>query len=34
MLAAAVPQFYTFAEIPTTHNPTAFFRRETSGIGV
>ena len=25
MFAMAVPQFYTFAEIPTTHNPTAFF---------
>ena len=25
MFAMALPQFYTFAEIPTTHNPTAFF---------
>ncbi len=25
MFAMAVPQFCTFAEIPTTHNPTAFF---------
>ena len=25
MFAMAFPQFYTFAEIPTTHNPTAFF---------
>ena len=25
MFAMAVPQFYTFAEIPTTHNPAAFF---------
>lgn len=25
MFAMACPQFYTFGEIPTTHNPTAFF---------
>ena len=25
MFAMAFPQFYTFAEIPTTHNPSAFF---------
>ena len=25
MFAMALSQFYTFAEIPTTHNPTAFF---------
>ncbi len=25
MFAMAFPQFYTFAEIPTTHNPNAFF---------
>ncbi len=32
MFAMALPQFYTFAEIPTTHNPTAFFCRKSDCV--